>query len=233
MTPELHPQPRKQLSRASIFIIALVIFVLSRAFFVDFLLVPTGSMNPTIVEGDFILTNKLAYGLRLPFTKLRLSNGALPSRGDIVVFYSPTGSDTLVKRVVGLPGDVVAMNEERLIVNGVDFQYRQLGQSAGGDLVKAMVDSQPQLYEESTSGLASRRIAVFSQKKAKRNFGPIKVPPGQLLVLGDNRDNSRDSRYLGFVPAENLIGHSFAVAISVNPDNFWKPRWHRFGLRLN
>lgn len=233
MTSELSPHAHKRLSRTAIFIIAMVIFAISRAFFVDFLLVPTGSMNPTIVEGDFILTNKLAYGLRLPFTKLRLANGALPGRGDIVVFYSPKGTDTLVKRVVGLPGDVVAMNQERLMVNGVDSQYRQLGQSASGDLLNAMIAAKPQLYEESPSGLDSRRIAVFSQKKAKRNFGPVRVPPGQLLVLGDNRDNSADSRFLGFVPAENLIGHSFAIAISVNPDNFWKPRWHRFGLRLN
>lgn len=213
---------------SKLMLVALSAFLLISVFVVDNLLVPTGSMNPTIVEGDFIATNKLAYGFRVPFTHKWLYKGKTPLRGDIVVFSSPENGKTLVKRVIGVPGDRVEMHGERLFINGQRLRYEARPVAQEDDLLQATRRLHPVFYREALPGGKLHDMQVIPQQIAYRNFGPVSVPPDQYLVLGDNRDNSVDSRFIGFVPRDNLIGKTFAVAVSVNPDKLWSPRWHRF-----
>jgi signal peptidase I len=175
------------------------VMLVFRSAIADWMVVPTGSMNPTIVEGDRILVDKAAYGLRVPFTTIRLTDGADPQRGDIAIFPSPEDGTTLVKRVVGLPGDVVEMRGEHLLINGTAISYAPSSDSADTDLPQA---TRAQEHAYATEDLAGRphSIMLLPQRLAARSFGPVTVPEGQYLMLGDSRDNSKDSRYIGFVP---------------------------------
>jgi signal peptidase I len=187
--------------------------------------VPTGSMKPTILEGDRIFVNKLAYDLKLPFTTVHLARWADPERGDVVVLFSPADGTRLVKRVVGLPGDTVAMANERLIVNGAPARYEPVDQEllrALGDVVRGRVVARERIGE------TSHPIMVTPGVAAMRSFGPIIVPSGMYFVLGDNRDESGDSRYFGFVPRERIAGRAIAIAASVDPSRHFLPRFGRF-----
>ena len=202
-----------------------------RSALADWMLVPTGSMNPTIVEGDRILVNKAAYGLRVPFTTFRLTEGADPQRGDIVIFPSPQDGTTLVKRVIGLPGETVEMRDERLLIDGEPVDYAATAQD-DTDLPQATRATHHTFASES---LGERRhpIMTLPDRPAARTFGPLRVPNGQYLVLGDNRDNSADSRYFGFFPRGELMGRTRRVAFSLDPDHYYEPRFSRFGARLD
>jgi signal peptidase I len=193
----------------------------------DWMYVPSGSMNPTIVEGDRILVDKEAYGLRIPFTTTRLTQGSDPLRGDIVIFSSPEDGMTLVKRVIGLPGDTVEMRDELLLINNVAVDYVPAQPAADADLPLAtrVLD-----HDYLTEALAAGRphpIMLLPRRYADRSFGPVRVPQGQYLVLGDNRDNSKDSRYIGFVPRDSIVGRAFAVAYSLDADRWYRPRGDR------
>jgi signal peptidase I len=193
----------------------------------DWMYVPSGSMNPTIVEGDRILVDKEAYGLRIPFTTKRLTQGSDPRRGDIVIFPSPEDGMTLVKRVIGLPGDTVEMRNEQLLINGRAVAYTPLPElAADSDLPSA---TRTQEHDYRTEYLADRAhaIMVLPQRRADRSFGPVRVPTGQYLVLGDSRDNSKDSRYIGFVPRASIVGRAFAVAYSLDAGRWYRPRGDR------
>ncbi len=198
-----------------IFILLMVVF---RSSLADWNTVPTGSMKPTIVEGDRIWVNKLAYDVRLPLTHISLLKIADPQRGDIVVFDSETAGKRLVKRVIGLPGDVVAMRGDRLFVNGVPADYSAV-KSQGNQAFFAT---------ESIAGMTHRIELQPARSGILSSFGPVKVPEGEYLVLGDNRDNSADSRVHGFVPREEIVGRSKNVVMSLNYDNFYLPRPDRF-----
>jgi len=173
--------------------------------------VPTGSMQPTIVEGDRIFVNKLAYGLKVPFTSLHLLRWSTPQRGEIVIFNSPANGERLVKRVVGLPGDTVEMISDHLIINGQPLQY-------------AFVAGQT----TETLGAIAHNIQFIPTIRAMRNFGPIHIPAGEYFMMGDNRDNSFDSRYFGTVKLDQIEGRSSEVAMSLNYDHYFLPRWNRF-----
>jgi signal peptidase I len=198
-----------------------------RSAWADWVTVPTGSMNPTVLEGDRLLINKHVFGLRIPFTLTHLTAGEDPARGDIVVFDSPADGTSLVKRVVGLPGDVVEMDGEALIVNNQRAQYAE---GTPGDLrgiLEATAAQDPVVLRE--MGLAKDHdVMILPRRASRRYMGPLTVPEGQYFMLGDNRDNSGDSRYFGFVPRRNIVGRATRVVVSLNPDRHYAPRGERF-----
>lgn len=208
-------------------LIFFALMMVFRSALADWMYVPSGSMNPTIIEGDRILVDKEAYGLRIPFTTIRLTEGGDPQRGDIVIFPSPKDGMTLVKRVVGLPGDSVEMRNEQLLINGVATDYTAALNVADADLPQA---TRAQDHRYVTEHFVERphSIMVLPQRAAMRSFGPTVVPPRQYLMLGDSRDNSEDSRYIGFVPRESIVGRAFKVAYSLDSDRWYRPRADRF-----
>lgn len=211
--PRLRKFIREQVAPVAVVIIVLCSF---RSALADWNIVPTGSMNPTIVEGDRIFVNKLAYGLKVPFTTWHVARWDTPVRGDVIVFRSPKDDTVLVKRVVALPGDTVAMQNDRLIVNGTPAVYAPLNASAGSQLSPAL--QQKCLFASETLAGQTHVVMATPAIPAMRTFGPITVPAGEYFVLGDNRDNSADSRYIGSVPLGNILGRSSRVVLSFNPD---------------
>lgn len=188
--------------------------------------VPTGSMKPTILEGDRIYVNKLAYDLKVPFTTAHLASWSEPERGDIVVFRSPVDGKRLVKRVVGIPGDVIRMEENHLTINGQPLYYEK-----AGDLP---VETEPgvRYLHEILSG-HSHWVQIVPWQPFLSTFGPVTVPEGSYLMLGDNRNNSADSRVFGFVPRRNILGKATAVALSLDINHGYVPRWDRFFTALD
>jgi signal peptidase I len=207
----------------------IVVLVLTsfRSAIADWNDVPTGSMKPSILEGDRILVNKLAYGLKVPFTTWHLMHWNAPQRGEIVVFNSPADGLRLVKRVVGLPGDTVLMIDNRLYINGQPMAYEPLDT---GTIRELPSSEQPAHgYARETLGQAHHPVmSTPANAAAMRTFGPIKVPQGEYFVMGDNRDNSNDSRYIGTVKLDEIVGRSSYVALSLNYNNHFIPRWDRF-----
>jgi signal peptidase I len=197
-----------------------------RSAWADWVTVPTGSMNPTILEGDRLLVDKHAFGLRVPFTLIHLTAGDDPVRGDIVVFDSPVDGTSLVKRVVGVPGDTVELNGEVLIVNGRQASYAEGDSSALHGLLTETAAQNPVLLRE--AGIGPAHHILLLPARAGRAFGPMIVPPGMYVMLGDNRDNSADSRYFGFVPRRNIVGRATRVVVSLDPERHYVPRRNRF-----
>ena len=208
--------------------IAIIVLVLTsfRSAVADWNDVPTGSMKPTILEGDRILVNKLAYDLKLPYTNWHLIEWGQPRRSDIVILYSPVDGTRLVKRVVAVPGDRIEMRSNRLFINGEAASYAPLEQDTIDQIDK---DQQPS-YQFATEDIAGQAhpVMVTPGRRSPHSFGPITVPQGQFFVMGDNRDASADSRVFGFVDRELIVGRSTRVALSVDPDNHYLPRWDRF-----
>jgi signal peptidase I len=192
--------------------------------------VPTGSMKPTIVEGDRILVNKLAYDLRVPFTDWRLLEWDQPAAGEIVVCFSPANGDRLVKRVIAGPGDTLAMANGRLIINGKPVVYSELDDSATESLSAA----ERSAHRFATETLAAHPHAVMAGPRAlaPRSFDPLVVPADHYFVMGDNRDASADSRAFGFVSADQIVGRTSRVAFSLDRDHWYLPRWERWLHRL-
>jgi signal peptidase I len=202
-----------------------------RSAWADWVTVPTGSMNPTILEGDRVLVDKHVFGLRIPFTRMHLTAGADPVRGDIVVFDSPVDGTSLVKRVIGVPGDVVALEGDRLTVNGHAARYSIDDIRVVRGLLAATAAERPLLLRE--AGLsAPHEILILPGRPARRSLGAVTVPDGMYFMMGDNRDNSADSRYFGFVPRRDIIGRATRVIVSLNPDQYYAPRSGRFLMPL-
>jgi signal peptidase I len=178
--------------------------------------VPTGSMKPTILEGDRILVNKMAYDVRVPFTHISLLKISDPARGDIVIFDSDVSDKRLVKRVVGIPGDIIAMYNNTLYINGKPQRYEEVSTS------KQTAD-----WMENLSG-TEHFIRIKHSGSPLSSFRPVTVPEGYYLVLGDNRDNSADSRVIGLVPRDEIVGRSSSVVLSLDYDNYYMPRKDRF-----
>ena len=200
------------------FLMFVALMLLFRSALADWNHVPTGSMKPTILEGDHILINKTAYDYRLPFVGTSLHEVSDPNRGDIIIFNSEASGKRLVKRVVGIPGDRVSLVDNKLTVNGHSAQYRVTHKDPTGryhDLTEALLGQ-------------TRTIRITASPSHYPDFSEVTVPQGYYLALGDNRNNSADSRAIGLVPRNEIIGRTQTVAYSVDYDRYLLPRAERF-----
>ncbi len=211
------------------FVLLLLCMGLFRSAVADWNPVPSGSMHPTILEGDVVLVNRLAYDLKLPLSNLSLARLGEPARGDIVTFWSPTDGKRLIKRVAALPGDTVQMRDKRLTINGRAATYTPQGE--GSEQVGHSISLRTLRLEENT-GAEKHDIQWLKGTSLASNFGPITLPQDQYLMLGDNRDNSADSRYIGLIPRPLLIGKAEDVLVSADIKGNWMPRLQRFGKSL-
>jgi signal peptidase I len=220
---------KRFLKQNSGFLILLLCFGIFRTAVADWNTVPSGSMRPTILEGDVVLVNRLAYDFKVPLTDIALARLGEPKRGEVLTFTSPADGVRLIKRLVALPGDVVEMQNEVVFVNGVAAEY----------------SSQTQVKEQTESGgtttglrttekIAGREHAIqfLPEQPAQRSFGPYVIPHDNYFFLGDNRDASNDSRYIGPVPRRLLIGHANHIVVSADILNNWKPRFGRTGEKI-
>ena len=212
---------KKVLNEVRIFLLMILIVSSLRSALADWNDVPTGSMKPTIQEGDRVVVNKLAYDLKVPFTTIKIAKWADPKRGDIVVLFSPVDGVRLVKRVVAVPGDQVEMRENQLYINGVLAKQSPIASTELADYGRAYV------FAENLHG-HQHQMMVTPEIPAERSFGPFEVPPDNYFVLGDNRDNSNDSRYIGFIERRRIVGEAVAVAFSLDRANYFVPRFDRF-----
>jgi signal peptidase I len=198
----------------------LVIFLVIRTFFVEAYRIPSGSMIPALQVGDWLFVNKLVYGPHIPFTSINLPGYAEPKRGDIVVFQSPPQIDqpedptpTLVKRLVGVGGDTLHMRAGVLYVNGIAQR-----QGYAASVNPSGVDDISDLFEwQKRYNLKASRFGAAPAQPSHDNWGPLVVPAGYLMMLGDNRYCSKDSRYWGLVPRENVRGRPIFVYYSFRP----------------
>ncbi len=210
----------------AVFVVLMVVF---RSAVADWSDVPTGSMKPTIIEGDRIFVNKIAYNLRIPLTHVSLVKLSDPQRGDIIIFDSAVSELRLVKRVIGVPGDVVEVRRDIVYINGQQLAYRHpvaMGEVDASGYVTDMLESL------SPVGDAEGREHEYTVRLTKggglSDFGPVKVPEDSYFAMGDNRDNSADSRVIGFVPRHEIVGRSSSVVLSLDYDNSYLPRMDRF-----
>lgn len=207
------------------FLLFVTIMLVFRSAVADWNQVPSGSMLPSILVGDRIVVNKLAYDLRVPFTHARLATWRAPHRGDVVTFTSPEDGRLLVKRVVAVPGDEVSMHRNRLTINGETASYERV------DPERAPAPAKPgyALYRESVLGTVHYvMLREDGPISFASSFSVTRVPEGHYLMLGDNRDDSRDSRDIGFVPRGNILGQANTVAFSLDYENYYAPRLDRF-----
>ena len=209
-------------------IIALLIASTVRSSLADWNDIPSGSMEPTILAGDRVFVNKLAYGLKIPFTTTHIVKWSNPERGDIVVFYSPEDGTRLIKRVIGLPGDKIAMQDNQLIINGRVLNYG-IYESENSDQTTHQQDNS-MLLNENLEG-KKHMVKLLPSRESLSTFGPVTIPEDHYFMMGDNRDNSHDSRFFGFVDRELIVGNATAVAIS-RDGSFLHPRWSRFFKEL-
>jgi len=191
--------------------------------------VPTGSMRPTILEGDVVFVNRLAYQLKVPLTDVVLARWGEPRRGDIVTFSSPKDGTRLIKRLVGLPGDVIEMRDDVLYVNGQAARYTDLHPAR--EHVGAGTEVGAVRAIEHIDG-TERQVQFLVGVGARRSFGPLRVSPDCYFMLGDNRDDSEDSRYIGAIPRERLIGRASRILLSVDTQSTWTLRRDRLASAL-
>lgn len=203
-----------------VFFIVLIV----RSFIVEPFHIPSGSMIPTLRIGDFVLVNKFAYGIRLPLSHDKIIDIGEPQRGDVVVFrYPPDPKIDYIKRIIGVPGDHIVYKNETLYVNGKRIKDTPLGWYSGPHVPEARVGV------EHLDGV-DHKILTLPGVEGKE--GSWVVPPHQYFAMGDNRDNSADSRYWGFVPEKNLIGKAFIIWM--NWSGFPSmPLWSRIGTTVN
>ncbi|MES2947305.1 MAG: signal peptidase I [Pseudomonadota bacterium] len=212
------------------FIAFLVCFGFFRLAIADWNPIPSGSMRPTLLEGDVVLVDRVAYDFKLPLSDTALLRIGNPQRGDVITFTSPTDGVRLIKRLVAIPGDVVEMRNEVLSINGTAAEYGRPTMVADEPLGNGITTSALQIKERFDGH--ERSVQFLPELAAKRNFGPTVIPPDHYFFLGDNRDNSGDSRFIGLVPRHLLIGRAHHVVVSANIIGDWLPRLDRTGQRI-
>jgi signal peptidase I len=184
-------------------IIAIIIAFFIRTFFVQAFKIPSGSMIPTLQIGDWLLVNKVVYGIKIPVLRKTIIPVTKPKRGDVVVFIYPMDrSKDFIKRVIGVEGDIVEIKNKKIHINGT-----------------ALND---------THGIYTDSLILPRSMQPRDNFGPVKVPTGHIFAMGDNRDNSYDSRFWGFVNLDDVVGKAFIIYWSWNRENH-NLRWNRLG----
>lgn len=213
-----------------IFVILMLIF---RSAIADWNHVPSGSMEPGILEGDRLVVDKIAYDVRWPFTLTRIARWDHPARGDIVTFPSPKSRDLLIKRVVAVPGDTVQLVRNRLIINGISAEYVPLSAEEVSAIPLRNRNAYHFMYEDL---LGDRRVIMWAKRRlpdhAPWSFGPYTVPAGTYFMMGDNRDRSSDSRAIGLIERRRVIGRAHTVAFSLDLDRYFVPRPRRFFKEL-
>lgn len=212
-----------------IFWISVALFLVLRTFIVEAFKIPSGSMERTLLVGDFLLVNKLAYGAEIPFTQKRLPGLREPQRGDVIVFESPEDlSKTYVKRLVGVPGDTLEMKDGVLFRNSGRLSEIYVNHTAPD------IDPVEDRFRWQREYIVQTANASVGYYPSRNNWGPLVVPEKNYFVLGDNRDNSSDSRYWGFVADSLVKGRPFVIYYSYAPDSThlaWltRIRWKRLG----
>lgn len=222
---------RGMMREVMLLLAGLALFLVTRTFLAELYKIPTPSMQRTLMVGDFLVVDKLTYGPEVPFTRVRLPALRAPQRGDVIVFKWPDDpSINFVKRVVGVPGDTLTMRDGQLIRNGARVAESYVTHSSP--------DTDPSFEDFSWQRDYLVRSAHASDAgywPSRNNWGPLVVPQHRLFVLGDNRDNSLDSRYWGFVPDSLVRGRPMFVYYSYQPDSAdgWSwvthARWRRLG----
>ncbi|MGE5087412.1 MAG: signal peptidase I [Bacillota bacterium] len=196
-------------------VVAVVCALFVRNYLITAYKVPTGSMQPTLKPGDFIFSSRLSYGFRVPLTSHKI-DVSFPERGDLVVFsYSRFPTISYVKRVIGLPGDRIQIKNGRVILNEEPLQYEKLADEGKDNPNQELFE----IFREKTP-ISSWRV-IFQKQFEDKNFGPIVVPPGEVFILGDNRDASDDSRYWGTVPVAQIMGKVVFIWLSLD----WQEKW--------
>ncbi len=223
----------ERILREWIYPLCLVLAIMApiRSSIADWNDVPTGSMRPTILEGDRIYVHKLAYGLRVPFSLFWIARWDTPDRGDIVTFASPLDGTRLVKRIVALPGDRIAMRDNVLFINGEPMSWEITDPAASAPFPGGK-DIPVRLARERLPG-KDHAITLTPGLASVSSFAERVIPKDEYFVLGDHRDMSNDSRFIGTVPLRNIYGRCPGVALSVDPRESYAPRWERFGQRLD
>jgi signal peptidase I len=232
-----------------------VIVLLLRSFIFEPFRIPSDSMMPTLLDGDFIVVNKFSYGLRLPIINRKIVPIGEPQRGDVVVFrYPPDPSINYIKRLVGLPGDRVAVKDDKLIVNGVPVPTTDRGLFDDGcyegmHLAQESLGRHDHLimFCPTPGDIAVEPLATCNRRQSRSyvcpasqdsglpdrgDWGEHVVPPGMYLMIGDNRDNSADGRYFGFVPDQNLVGKATRIWFNWDLQRSGGPAWSRIGSRI-
>ena len=207
----------------SFFPILLIVFLL-RSFLFEPFRIPSGSLEPTLLTGDFIIVNKFDYGVRLPVIHNKLFGEGEPKRGDIMVFRWPLNpSIDFIKRVIGVPGDKISYLDKTLYVNGKKIPQDYLKTVTIND---ENGEHEVKQYEENLLGIKHK--IYIDPARTSADLKEVTVPEGSYFVMGDHRDDSEDSRYWGFVPEQNIIGKAVYVWMSWN-NNDMNVRWHRIG----
>ncbi|MBU4120865.1 MAG: signal peptidase I [Proteobacteria bacterium] len=184
-------------------ILAVVIALFIRTFVIQAYKIPSGSMKPTLLIGDHILVSKFNYGIKLPFLRTTLIPVGAPQRGDIVVFIYPEDrSKDFIKRLIGVPGDTIEIRNKKIFINGLPYSDKH--------------------------GVYVDNFIIPGAVQPRDNFGPVTVPEGSLFVMGDNRDESYDSRFWGFVSKKDVLGKALIIYWSWNQEEHWI-RWSRIG----
>ena len=218
--------PSRIVEYARSFFPVFLIVLLLRSFLIEPFRIPSGSMMPTLLIGDFILVNKFTYGIRLPVTDYKVFEVDSPERGDVVVFRYPQEPSTpFIKRVVGLPGDKIGYHDKVLYINDAPAEQVILGRYTGTGPGRGMTGA----------SLRAERLGdcthdILVQQGYPSREGDIVVPPDHYFVLGDNRDNSRDSRYWGTVPETHLIGKAFTIWLNAGLEH--GVSWSRIGTAI-
>lgn len=225
----------------------LFVILFTRAFLVDNYRIPTGSLKPTLLVGDFFIANKFAYGFRLPISGTLIKSYNLPQRGDIVAFRNPRNPSVFfVKRAVGIPGDQIQYRQNVLIINGVPAHQKALGiaqhqeeEDGPSPMLLSEENLQGRKHAIYTRLDLEKNPEAFTERDAQHHTESLSftVPEKHYFVLGDNRDNSYDSRHWGFVPENCLLGKASRVIFSWNKYTSWKKpltwiRWKRIGMKI-